>query len=301
VGHEAEWGLHEEATERLQQPGAEDLVLWVRDDLATDASRSGNPSPTGTLGLRVRIPSGSVAAVCIHRDLELGPAPYHLMAALRAIAPAFRAGIAAWIGSISSRNNVVRMLDSLSDPAMLFDGSGQLLHANSGLDRLVGSADAARLRSEAQRMAWTFSASARRRAPAKLASGDAAAGGHIKRSVRIGAMVFHLRGSVVGQELIGAEPALLVTMSASGTEPLSDNVLHDQFGLTTREIQVARLIAEGLSNNEIADRLGVRFFTARNHVERTLAKLQVASRHRVGPLLRNESPTDTRSGRASAA
>ena len=301
VGHEAEWGLHEEATERLQQPGAEDLVLWVRDDLATDASRSGNPSPTGTLGLRVRIPSGSVAAVCIHRDLELGPAPYHLMAALRAIAPAFRAGVAAWIGSISSRNNVVRMLDSLSDPAMLFDGSGQLLHANSGLDRLVGSADAARLRSEAQRMAWTFSASARRRAPAKLASGDAAAGGHIKRSVRIGAMVFHLRGSVVGQELIGAEPALLVTMSASGTEPLSDNVLHDQFGLTTREIQVARLIAEGLSNNEIADRLGVRFFTARNHVERTLAKLQVASRHRVGPLLRNESPTDTRSGRASAA
>ena len=150
-------------------------------------------------------------------------------------------------------------------------------------------------------MAWTFSASARRRAPAKLASGDAAAGGHIKRSVRIGAMVFHLRGSVVGQELIGAEPALLVTMSASGTEPLSDNVLHDQFGLTTREIQVARLIAEGLSNNEIADRLGVRFFTARNHVERTLAKLQVTSRHRVGPLLRNESPTDTRSGRASAA
>ena len=67
------------------------------------------------------------------------------------------------------------------------------------------------------------------------------------------------------------------------------------------EIQVARLIAEGLSNNEIADRLGVRFFTARNHVERTLAKLQVASRHRVGPLLRNELATVTRSGRASAA
>jgi len=95
---------------------------------------------------------------------------------------------------------------------------------------------------------------------------------------------------------------VLVTMSASATEPLSDNVLHDEFGLTAREIQVARLIAEGLSNNEIADRLGVRFFTARNHVERTLAKLHVTSRHRVGPLLRNESAaTDTRSGRASAA
>jgi len=305
VGHEAEWGLHEEATERLQQPGAEELVLWVRDDLATDAARSGNPSPTGTLGLCVRTQSGAVAAVCIHRNLALGPAPQHLMAAMRAIAPAFRAGIAAWIGSIASRNNVVRMLDSLSDPAMLFDGSGQLLHANPALDRLVGSADAARLRSEAQCMAWTLGASTRRRSQAKLtpdrSSSDATPDGRVVRTVRIGAMVYHLRSAAVGQELLGAEPAVLVTMSASATEPLNDSVLHDQFGLTTREIQVARLIAEGLSNNEIADRLGVRFFTARNHVERTLAKLHVTSRHRVGPLLRNESATNTRSGRASAA
>ena len=304
VGHEAEWGLHEEATERLEQPGAEELVLWVRDDLATDLARSGNPSPTGTLGLRVRTQGGAVAAVCIHRDLALGPAPQHLMAAMRAMAPAIRAGIAAWIGSIASRNNVVRMLDSLSDPAMLFDGSGHLLHANPALDRLVGSADAARLRSEAQCMAWTLGASTRRRSQAKLTHGrssDAAPDGHVVRTVRIGAMVYHLRSAAVGQELLGAEPAVLVTMSASATEPLNDSVLHDQFGLTTREIQVARLIAEGLSNNEIADRLGVRFFTARNHVERTLAKLHVTSRHRVGPLLRNESATDTRSGRASAA
>jgi DNA-binding NarL/FixJ family response regulator len=94
---------------------------------------------------------------------------------------------------------------------------------------------------------------------------------------------------------------VLVTLSASATEPLSDEVLHGEYGLTTREIQVARLIAEGLSNNEIADRLGVRFFTARNHVERTLSKLRVASRHRVGPLLRNESPADVPANRASAA
>jgi hypothetical protein len=45
----------------------------------------------------------------------------------------------------------------------------------------------------------------------------------------------------------------------------------------------------------------VRFFTARNHVERTLAKLGVASRHRVGPLLRNEAPEISDSKRASAA
>ena len=303
VGHEAEWGLHEEATERLREPGAEELVLWVRDDLATDAVHSGNPSPTGTLGIRVRTPSGSVAAVCVHRDLALGPVPYDLIAALRAIAPAFRAGIAAWIGSIASRNNVARMLDTLADPAILFDVAGELVHANPAVERLAASVDASRLRSEAQRLAWSLGAAARRRSQGKLAlssaAGDASSDAQSVRGVRIGATVYRLRGSIVGEQLLGAEPAVLVTMSASAAEPLSDDTLHDEYGLTTREIQVARLIAEGLSNNEIADRLGVRFFTARNHVERTLAKLRVTSRHRVGPLLRNESSPENQPGRAA--
>ena len=110
------------------------------------------------------------------------------------------------------------------------------------------------------------------------------------RRIQIGATSYRLRGSIVGEQLLGAAPAVLVTITAAAAEPLSDEALRVDFGLTAREIQVARLIAEGLSNNEIADRIGVRFFTARNHVERTLAKLGVASRHRVGPLLRNETP-----------
>ena len=303
VGHEAEWGLHEEATERLQEPGAEELVLWVRDDLATDSARSGNPSPTGTLGLRVRIRSGSVAAVCVHRDLALGPVPYHVIAALRAIAPAFRAGVAAWIGSITSRNNVARMLDTLADPAILFNVAGELVHANPAVERLAASVDMSRLRGEAQRLAWSLGAAARRRSQGKVVpswnAGDASADAQSARSVRIAATVYRLRGSIVGEQLLGAESAVLVTMAASAAEPLSDDTLHGEYGLTTREIQVARLIAEGLSNNEIADRLGVRFFTARNHVERTLAKLRVTSRHRVGPLLRNESSSENQPGRAA--
>ena len=303
VAHEAEWGLHEEATERLREPGAEELVLWVRDDLAADPARSGNPSATGTLGLRVRIPSGSVAAVCVHRDLALGPVPYHVIAALRAIAPALRAGIAAWIGSIASRNNVARMLDTLADSAILFDVAGELVHANPAVERLAASVDTSRLKNEAQRLAWSLGAAARRRSQGKPAlssvAGDVSSDTQSVRTVRIGATVYRLRGSIVGEQLLGAEPAVLVTMSASAAEPLSDETLHGDYGLTTREIQVARLIAEGLSNNEIADRLGVRFFTARNHVERTLAKLGVTSRHRVGPLLRNESSSETQPGRAA--
>jgi DNA-binding CsgD family transcriptional regulator len=48
--------------------------------------------------------------------------------------------------------------------------------------------------------------------------------------------------------------------------------------LTAREFEVARLIAEGLTNAEIADRLTIAPKTASSHVEHILAKLGVTRR-----------------------
>lgn len=48
--------------------------------------------------------------------------------------------------------------------------------------------------------------------------------------------------------------------------------------LSEREMEVLRLIAEGLSNQEIADRLVISERTARNHVGNILAKLHLANR-----------------------
>jgi len=48
--------------------------------------------------------------------------------------------------------------------------------------------------------------------------------------------------------------------------------------LTSREFEVARLIADGLTNAEIAGELGIAPKTASAHVEHILAKLGVARR-----------------------
>jgi DNA-binding response OmpR family regulator len=69
---------------------------------------------------------------------------------------------------------------------------------------------------------------------------------------------------------------------------LSDEALHSAYGLTERQIEVARLLARGMSNAEIAEALGLSTFTARNHTEQVLFKLGASTRARVGAILRGE-------------
>nr|WP_241265612.1 helix-turn-helix transcriptional regulator [Streptomyces boncukensis] len=74
-----------------------------------------------------------------------------------------------------------------------------------------------------------------------------------------------------------------------GTEPGAG----DRTGtasLTRREREVAELVAEGLSNREISERLVVSKRTADAHVEHILSKLGFSSRAQIAALL-NESET----------
>ncbi|HEY3042518.1 MAG TPA: LuxR C-terminal-related transcriptional regulator, partial [Vicinamibacterales bacterium] len=52
----------------------------------------------------------------------------------------------------------------------------------------------------------------------------------------------------------------------------------DQGGLTSREVEVLRLISKGLNTHAIADRLFISEHTVHRHVANTLAKLNVSSR-----------------------
>jgi DNA-binding CsgD family transcriptional regulator len=54
-----------------------------------------------------------------------------------------------------------------------------------------------------------------------------------------------------------------------------------RFGLTAREVDVVRSLAQRLTNDEVARALGISRHTARRHTERVMMKLGVHSRNEV--------------------
>jgi two-component system nitrate/nitrite response regulator NarL len=65
--------------------------------------------------------------------------------------------------------------------------------------------------------------------------------------------------------------------------------------LTSREGQIVRLIEQGLSNKEIASRLGIEVATVKNHVHNILEKLQVRRRAEAAAHVRGHAPLRSRS------
>jgi len=82
-----------------------------------------------------------------------------------------------------------------------------------------------------------------------------------------------------------ARPPAAAAAPAGAMRPLGDDELRARYGLTDRQVTVARLIAEGCTNAELATRLGLSFFTVRNHAEQVMAKMSVSNRSAVAPLL----------------
>ena len=74
----------------------------------------------------------------------------------------------------------------------------------------------------------------------------------------------------------------------AGGGALSDEALRERYDLTDRQIEVARHLALGASNSEVAASLGISTFTARNHTEQVLLKLGASTRARVGAILRGQ-------------
>ena len=102
----------------------------------------------------------------------------------------------------------------------------------------------------------------------------------------------------VVNEILNKDPAVVyaalrrVALTSAPTD-----LLTARYQLTRREAEVARLLAVGKSNAEIAKALSISEHTARRHTEQVLLKLGVRSRAAVAPLLAEVASEAPRRGR----
>ena len=110
------------------------------------------------------------------------------------------------------------------------------------------------------------------------------------------AAVFAAVGIWVGQRLTRKpEPAVVVVREVLVPAPIDfvrDDSQRERLGITARELEILELIAEGLSNKEIAERVHVSENTVKTHSGRVFSKLgarrrtqavQLGKEHRLIP------------------
>jgi DNA-binding NarL/FixJ family response regulator len=85
-----------------------------------------------------------------------------------------------------------------------------------------------------------------------------------------------VRAVASGEALFGPGVAERLMRYLAEATPSAERAAFPE--LTDREREVLWLLAQGLSNQEVAERMGISLKTARNHVSNILGRLQVADR-----------------------
>jgi RNA polymerase sigma factor (sigma-70 family) len=110
---------------------------------------------------------------------------------------------------------------------------------------------------------------------------EAGAAGYVLQDDSVDALLAKLRSTYAGVPMIS--PEIVGVLLSRVTELAQDNeraevVPNTAIELTAREREILTLIGQGLSNQQIAERLVIEVGTVKNHVHRILQKLNVTDR-----------------------
>jgi DNA-binding NarL/FixJ family response regulator len=125
-------------------------------------------------------------------------------------------------------------------------------------------------------MVLVLTASAEREVHARAV--EAGAAGVLHKAVRIKEVIDAARRLVAGETLLSTDEVIELLRLADRRRERDREAQQAIEGLTPREQEVLRLLAEGLSDKEIAQRLYVGSGTVRSHVVNIFGKLGVHSR-----------------------
>jgi DNA-binding NarL/FixJ family response regulator len=128
-----------------------------------------------------------------------------------------------------------------------------------------------------------------------LACAEAGVAGYVPREASLEDLIEAIecasRGELRCSPQIGATLLRLLALRATGSDDLPSRTR-----LTSREVEIVRLIEQGLSNKEIAGRLGIQVATVKNHVHNLLEKLRIHRRAEAADRLHGRfgrsTPTD---------
>ena len=105
---------------------------------------------------------------------------------------------------------------------------------------------------------------------------QAGASGYLLKDTPRDEVVKAIRGTVTGKTYVDPSVAGKILRQASSHQTQPATLITSK--LTDRETEVLRLLAKGLSNADISDRLFLTEGTVRNHVSAIMAKLGVSDR-----------------------
>lgn len=157
---------------------------------------------------------------------------------------------------------LLRALDTLDQGLAFLDSMGREQHANPAFLKEIASAtDGHLLRSHVTQFArtvWGQAACARLGEQVERLDARAIPGARGE---------YRLQGTYIGADLFGMGPTVMVALDAPRPDPFDADGLRKRFKLTRKQCNVVRLLAEGLRNDEIAQRLFLSPHTVRHHIE----------------------------------
>lgn len=227
--------------------------------------------------------SAGVANLQFYHDRETGPTfGARGLAIARAVFPAFASGCRTWVALQGYAQQLSNFVDTMPVGVVLARIDGRIVHENASVRRMLASVPSENtLRSaiteciDRFRRVWSSRAPAGSPAPPRPTASEYRVPGH----------TFRLSTSFLGRDVLPGGGAIVVVVETLGPPPFPAGILRDRYNLTRREIEVARLLAEGETNLEVAAALGVSAPTARHHTESVMLKLGVNARGKIAVIL----------------